>query len=302
MNPRHPETKGRRLLRTGAIVLCGLVLAAAGAFAQTSVKPGFNLFSVSQDVELGRQSAAQIERQIPILRDYEVASYVSRIGARLARVAPGPRYPYQFRVANLSDINAFALPGGYIYVHRGLIEHVRTEGELAGVMAHEISHVALRHQTNQVSKAYLARAGVGILAHLFGGDAPSSQVMEAVGGLGLNTLFLRFSRKAEEEADVVGAQTMARAGYDPGEMANFFETLRQEAGRYPSKAEVFFSDHPSPVNRAARIRQEAAFVRADRRAPPAGDLRYVQSLLRRLPKASSLSQVLRAQSRGYEGN
>src|SRR2546430_179164 len=221
MNARHPETMRRHLLRAGVIVLTGLVLAAAATFGQTSVKPGFNLFSASQDVELGRQSAAQIERKIPILRDYEVASYVSRIGARLARVAPGARYPYQFKVANLSDINAFALPGGFIYVHRGLIERVRTEGELAGVMAHEISHVALRHQTNQVSKAYLAKAGVGILAHLFGGNSSqSSQVMETVGGLGLNSLFLRFSRKAEEEADVVGAQTMARAGYDPREMAS----------------------------------------------------------------------------------
>jgi len=297
MNARHPETKGRRRLRTGAALFTGLLWAAT-AFAQTSVKPGFNFFSASQDVELGRQSAAQIERQIPILRDYEVASYVSRIGARLARVAPGARYPYQFKIANLSDINAFALPGGYIYVHRGLIERVRSEGELAGVMAHEISHVALRHQTNQVSKAYLAKAGVGILAQIFGGESQSgTRIMETVGGVGLNSLFLRFSRKAEEEADVVGAQIMARAGYDPHEMANFFETLRQEAGRDPGKVDVFFSDHPSPVNRAARIRQEATLIHAERRAPPAGDLRYVQSLLRRFPRAPSLSQVLKAQSR-----
>ena len=294
MNARH---QGRRL-RAGAVLVTGLLLWAAVAFAQTSIKPGFNLFSASQDVELGKQSAAQIERQIPILRDYEIASYVSRVGARLARVAPGARYPYQFKVANLSDINAFALPGGYIYVHRGLIERVRSEGELAGVMAHEISHVALRHQTNQVSKAYLAKAGVGILARIFGGDSQSgTRIMETVGGVGLNSLFLRFSRKAEEEADVVGAQTMARAGYDPREMASFFETLRREAGRDPSKVEVFFNDHPAPVNRAARIRQEAVLIHAERRAPPAGDLRYVQSLLRRLPRAPSLSQVLKAQSR-----
>src|SRR4029078_9749908 len=111
-------------------------------------------------------------------------------------------------VVDVSDINAFALPGGFMYVNRGLIEAVRNEGELAGVMAHEMSHVVLRHGTNQASKAYLAQAGLGVLGGVLGGGA-MSQVIGAVGGFGLNSLFLKFSRTAEEQADVLGAQTMA---------------------------------------------------------------------------------------------
>src|SRR4030095_11652589 len=128
-----------------------------------------------------------------------------------------PRCPCRFKVVTLSDANPFALPGGFIYVHRGLLEQVRTEGELSGVLAHEIAHVALRHPTNQVSKAYLAQAGLGILGGLLGGNRQSStsQILGAVGGVGLNTLFLKFSRSIESQADVAGAQIMARAGYDP---------------------------------------------------------------------------------------
>src|SRR5205085_280944 len=118
-----------------------------------------------------------------------------------------------------------------IYVHRGLLENVRSEGELAGVMSHEIAHVALRHPTNQVSKAYLAQAGVGILGGLLGGRSQSggAQILGALGGFGLNTLFLKFSRTAETQADIVGAQIMARAGYDPNDMATFFSHMEQTA-------------------------------------------------------------------------
>jgi len=125
---------------------------------QTKVQPGFNVFSVDQDVEIGRQSAGEVERQLPILRDASAQQYVSRIGQRLAAAAPGAKYPYQFKVVNVSDVNAFALPGGFMYINRGLIETAQNEGQLAGVMAHEMSHVALRHGSNQASKAYLAQA------------------------------------------------------------------------------------------------------------------------------------------------
>ena len=153
-----------------------LLAAAAAAVAQrqTVVRPGFNLFTVEQDIELGRQSAQQVERQIPFVRDPVVERYVADIGKRLAAVAPGAKYPYQFKVVNLSDINAFALPGGFMYVNRGLIEAVETEGEVAGVMAHEMAHVALRHQTNQVSKAYVAKAGAGFSAGARGGGTATA--------------------------------------------------------------------------------------------------------------------------------
>ena len=123
------------------IVLFGTLSAAA----QTRVKPGFNIFSVEQDIEIGRQSSQEIEEQLPLLRNRSIRRYVNGLGKRLAEVAPGADYPYQLKVLNVSDINAFALPGGFIYINRGLIEAARSEGELAGVMAHEIGHVALRH-------------------------------------------------------------------------------------------------------------------------------------------------------------
>ena len=137
--------------RSLALVL--IVAVSPALWAQTKVKPGFNLASLEEDVEIGRRSATEIERQLPMLRDATVNRYVSKVGKRLAAVVQGPDFPYQFKVANQAAINAFALPGGFMYINRGLIEAAENEAELAGVMAHEMAHVALRHGTNRVSKA-----------------------------------------------------------------------------------------------------------------------------------------------------
>ncbi len=260
--------------------------------AQTKVTPGFNLFSAEQDVEIGRQSAAEVERQLPILNESEVQRYVSAIGESLAAEAPGPKFPYQFKVVNVSDVNAFALPGGFMYINRGLVAAAQDEAELAGVMGHEMAHVALRHGTNQASKAYLAQAGLGVLGGLLGRGS-TSQVIEAVGGFGLNSLFLKFSRDDEEQADIVGAQIMARAGYDPMAMARMFETLRQQAGRDPSKLEQFLSDHPSPKNRAARIQKEVRLIGEVNQRGPIGDFARIQARLNDLPPARSMEQLAR---------
>jgi Zn-dependent protease with chaperone function len=287
-----------RRFRIVAAVLLGLLLGNGVARAQTVVRPGFNLFSVQQDIDIGRQSSVQVENQLAMVSRPAVTQYVARLGAKLARYAPGAKYPYQFKVVNLSDINAFALPGGYVYIHRGLIERAKTEGELAGVMAHEISHVALRHQTNQVSKAYLAETGVGILGGLFGSKSQSTagSIMGTVGGLGLNALFLKNSRSAEEQADIVGAQIMAKAGYDPMDMARFFDTLRQEAGGNPGKLAQFFSDHPAPANRAARVRKEAALLGPVRATAPAGDIQMARAELRRMAPAQTMAQAAKGQT------
>jgi len=258
--------------------------------AQTKVSPGFNLFSPQQDVEVGKQSAAQVEKQLPLLNDSAVESYVRRVGERLAAAAPGPKFPYQFKVVNVSDINAFALPGGFMYVNRGLIDAAHDEAELAGVIGHEMAHVALRHGTNQASKAYLAQAGLGVLGGLLG-NSSTGQIMGAVGGFGLNTLFLKFSRTDEQQADIVGAQIMARAGYDPMAMARMFQTLEQQAGGNPSKLQQFFSDHPSPANREARIQQEAQLIGHVQQRPPVGDFASIRRDIDRLPPARSMQQL-----------
>jgi beta-barrel assembly-enhancing protease len=275
------------------ILLAFAALPASAALAQTPVKSGFNVFSAEQDIEVGRQSAAQAERQLPLLASSSASAYVDRIGRRLAAAAPGPKFPYSFKVVNASDINAFALPGGPTYVTRGLIETVRNEGELAGVIAHEISHVALRHGTNQVSKAYLAQAGIGLLGGLLGGGGTTGQIIQAVGGFGLNALFLKFNRTAESQADILGTQIMARAGYDPLAMASMFSLLKAQQGREPGKLAQFFSDHPSPVNRETRVREEARLLGAPRKSAPVGAIETVQADLRRMPRAGSMAQIAR---------
>ena len=286
--------KKNRTFRALTLV-AALVGGAAVTVAQTPVKAGFNLFSPEQDVEIGKQSAAQAERQLPVLPYSSAERTVDAIGRRLAAVAPGPKFPYTFKVVNAADINAFALPGGPIYVTRGLIESVPSEPELAGVIAHEIAHVALRHGTNNASKAYLAQAGIGILGGVLGGGGGATgQIIQAVGGLGLNALFLKFSRTAETQADIVGTQMMARAGYDPQRMASMFAMLRQQQGREPSKLQAFFSDHPSPANREARVTQEARLLGSVRTSPPVGGLETAQADLRRLPRAQTMGQIAQA--------
>ncbi len=218
-------------------------------------EPGFNLFKPEQDIELGRQSAQEIVRQAPLLRDPAIVNYVQQLGAKLAARAPGYRFPYQFNVVASREINAFALPGGFIFVNAGAIAAAKNEGELAGVIAHEIVHVALRHGTNQASKAYIAKAGIGIISSVLGGgdNADINQVINAVGGAGANMLFLKFGRSAETQADLEGARIMAEAGYDPRDMAGFFQTLQQRTGQ---RVPEFLSDHPDPGNRIAAINRE----------------------------------------------
>lgn len=153
-------TKVRQGLATGLFVATAAFIASA-ASAQTKIKPGFNLFSTDQDREIGRQSATEVERQLPILNDRSAQACVDAVGKRLAVFIPGAKFAYQFKVVDASDINAFALPGGYMYLNRGLIEAAKSEGQLAGVMAHEMSHVALRHGTNQTSNTVAASLLMG---------------------------------------------------------------------------------------------------------------------------------------------
>jgi hypothetical protein len=226
-----------------------------GSRSQPHFKPGFNLFSPQQDVEIGRQSAQQILAETPMLDDAEIDGYIQQLGAKLASKAAGERFPYQFQVVATREINAFALPGGFLFVNAGAIAAARNEGELAGVIAHEIAHVSLRHGTNQASKARLAQAGLGILGGIAGAgsDSDLGQAIGAIGGLGANMLFLKYGRAAEKEADLEGARIMAEAGYDPRDMANFFKTLEAQGGQ---RVPEMLSDHPDPGDRIKYINQE----------------------------------------------
>jgi len=173
-------------------LIFALVVTAYAADSRTKLKPGWNLFSPQQDIEMGRESAKQAEMQLPILNDRQATSYIDTLGKQLASHAPGEKYPYQFKIVNDTAINAFALPGGFIYVNRGAIEAADSENQIAGVMAHEIGHVVLRHGTNQVSKAYLAQAPLAILGGVLGRNSIGSVLAQLGVGFGLNSLFLKY--------------------------------------------------------------------------------------------------------------
>ena len=218
---------------------------------RTVIHPGFNLFSPQQDIELGKKASTQVPRQYTLLNNKRVDQYLQRLGMRLAAHAPGYKYPYQYRCINSETINAFALPGGFVYINRGVIENADDEAQLAAVMAHETSHVALRHGTSQATKAYAAEAGLSIVGALIGGNTATSLMAQLLGGVGVPIAFLKMSRTDESQADILGAQILHDAGYDPQAMADFYEKL----AKLPQPAE-FFSDHPSPEHRIERIDQE----------------------------------------------
>jgi hypothetical protein len=223
------------------------------ADSRTQLKPGWNLFSPAQDVEMGREVAREAESQLPIVRNGNVASYIDSLGKQLAARAPGERYPYQFKVVNDKAINAFALPGGYIYINRGAIEAADNEGQLAGVLAHEISHVALRHGTNQASKAYIAQAPLSILGGVLGSNSIGAVLAQLGISFAANSIFLKYSRDAERQADLMGTQILYDSGYDPNAMVQFFEKIQAES---KGRASEFFSDHPNPENRISSVQNE----------------------------------------------
>ncbi|HWR54594.1 MAG TPA: M48 family metallopeptidase [Bryobacteraceae bacterium] len=243
------------MLHTRRKVLAVLLLCAVSALGQTKLKPGFNLFSKGQDVELGREAAAEVERSVRLVNDRDLNAYVNQIGRRLAAApeAEGSSYPYSFKVVHDGSINAFALPGGPTYVNTGLILAAENEAQLAGVMAHEIAHVALRHGTNQASKSMGLQMVAGLVGQGIGGGSLLGQLGQMGIAFGANSVLLKYSRDAERQADLLGARIMSRAGYNPLEMARFFEKLEAQGG---ARGPEFLSSHPNPGNRVRLVEQE----------------------------------------------
>ncbi len=243
---------------TLAIVVIGalalLPVAPLARANRTPLSSGVNMFSPQQDIELGRQNAAQAEAQIPMLNDARVDRYLNDLGRRLAAHAPGYKFPYEYRCVNDGGVNAFALPGGHVYVNRGTIEMADNEAQLAGVLAHETSHVALRHGTNQATKSQFASIPLAILGGMLGNNSVAGLVAQLGAGFSLNSILLKYSRNDESQADVMGTQILYDTGYDPRAMAQFFEKLNSVGGGKQPMA--FFSDHPSPSNRVGRVDQE----------------------------------------------
>ncbi len=271
-------------------------------FSQTQIKYHSNKYKPSDDLKLGRQAAAEVEQQMPILRDPEATSYISRVGQRLVSSIPPefqhPEFQYYFKIVNARDINAFALPGGPMYVNRGMIEAAHNEGEMAGVMAHELSHEILRHGTAQATKAqkYGLLAGIlGIGGQILGGPAGAAA---QIAGQGVGVYFLKFSREYETEADLMGARIMANAGYDPRDLANMFKTIERESG---GSSGGFLSDHPSPADRYARINQEAQYLRVANPIRDTRDFDRIQARLRGMGRAPSMAEIARSGQRYPSG-
>ena len=251
------------LSRRAAALLLIWCLPVASLFAQTVVKLPKNRYTPEQDVQLGREAAAEVRKQYPVIKDENITRYLTTLGDRLVAAAPAelknPIYEYSFTPVNLKEINAFALPGGPMFVHRGMFTAAASEAEVVGVMAHELSHVLLRHGTANASKAQNPWLQLGQLAGQLGGAVVGGSAGAAIAqgaDFGLGTLVLKYSRDFEKQADLLGAQIMARAGYDPRALARMFETIEKET-KGSGGGPQWMSSHPNPGNRTLYINKEA---------------------------------------------
>jgi predicted Zn-dependent protease len=235
------------------------VLVAVFVFGMSSVG-AITLVSVEQEIAIGKKANAQFRKDTPEFTDPATVRYVRDLTRRLSRVATGPKYPYTVAIADTREINAVALPGGSIWIHRGVLEHAVNESQVASVLAHEIAHIATRHSAAQLTTFAMTRWSLNFLGSLLGnaGGAGGAQVAAEFLAHGAT---LRFTREEEREADRVGLRLMSRAGWDGRGMVEMFEILRKTSGRDPSAVEAFFSTHPSPQ---ARIKELSAVVAAHR--------------------------------------
>ena len=292
--------RSRTMRRRIPSSIVAVLLTASIVAAQTPISAPQNRYSPSEDVQLGQQAAKEVGQQLPLLRDDQVQSAVTTIGQRLVNAVPNqfrhPEFRYSFDVVNVREINAFALPGGPMFVNRGMLEAAEDEGQAAGVMAHELSHVVLRHGTAQATKATKYQVGAlagAILGAIIGGTTGS--VVSQGTQFGLGTAFLRFSREYERQADLLGAQIMARAGYDPRDMANMFRIIERKSG---SGGPEWLSDHPNPGNRHDAIVREAQMLRVNNPRGDSNAFARMQARLRQMPSAPTTEQAIRNTSNG----
>lgn len=214
-----------------------------------------NLVSLEEEWQLGQRLESDLARELDLVRDPGITNYVSRLGQKIVDTTEMARYPWKFHVVRSPDVNAFNIPGGHVYVNTGLIVTTDSASELAGVMAHEISHGVARHATEQLTRAY----GLNILAGLALGENPETYERILAQIVGTGTM-AQFSQSDEREADSLGVHYMARAGYHPEGMASVFLELLQQRQRRPSSVEQFFSSHPLTEERVRGVRSEMGRV------------------------------------------
>lgn len=257
-----------KLLRWAA--LGGLLVVASCTTDYVTGKRTFTLVSESQEVAMGKEADPQILAEYGAYKDDELAAFIDNLGQSLARVSHRPQLKYTFRVVDSPIINAFALPGGYVYVTRGILAHFNSEDELAGVLGHEIGHVVARHGAEQMSRQQLAGLGLGI------GSLVSEHFARYanVAGAGLSLLFLSYSRSQESESDRLGVEYSTKTGYDSHKMAEFFQTLDRMRGDSGQSLPSFLSTHPDPGDRERKVHQLTDEWRGQVNYQPRGVSRY----------------------------
>lgn len=241
--------------------------------------------SIEKEVQIGRQAAADIDRQVKFVDDPVITEYVNRVGQNLV-VHSDAKIPFTIKVIDSDEVNAFALPGGFFYVNRGLILAADNEAELAGVMAHEIAHVAARHAMENMRKGQWLE-GLAMAGSIFLGGIPG-MIFQSTAGLGLAAAFFKFSRGAEEEADKLGVQYLWAAGYDPGAMSTMFEKLNAKNKKKPGFFSKMFSTHPQSADRMETSRSLVArFPDREEYVISTSEFQRVKSRLMRLSNAKA---------------
>lgn len=251
----------RPIFRAPARALPALLLVAGCAVNPATGERQLSLIGEAEEIRMGQEADEQIVRQMGLYEDEELQAYVDRIGREVAAVSERPDLPWTFRVIDDPTVNAFAVPGGFVYLTRGILTHLTSEAELAGILGHEVGHITARHSVNQMSKAQLTQLGVGVGMIL----VPELQDFAGLAGVGMQLLFLKFGREDENESDRLGVRYMSRLGYDPGELADVMAMLersseiQQGSGRLPQ----WLSTHPDPANRVENILELASSTTTD---------------------------------------
>ncbi|MDB4949354.1 MAG: peptidase Ste24p [Gemmatimonadetes bacterium] len=263
--------------RSVAVVALAGTAALGGCASASSV-------TVQQEQQVGADYSRQINAQLPLVRDAASNDYINELGKRIARVADPRGIPYTFYIVNSDVVNAFSIPGGYVYVNRGLIERASNASELAGVLGHEIAHVVDRHSINQMAKAQNANNLLGVLGTVLLGRASpvvqqGAQVAVQVGG---SAIFAGFSRADERQADHDGVIFETRAGYNPRGMVTMFQKLVTEEQNSPGRLSQFFATHPGAQERITNVQAEINATPAARATNLTTDTRPFQSFRSRL--------------------
>jgi predicted Zn-dependent protease len=261
--------------------LAGLV--AVTGVAGCAAVSQINIVSQEQELQMGAQFAAELEKDLKFITDPEVVGYIDSLGQSLARVSQRSDIPYTFHVVDTEEVNAFAVPGGYLYVNRGLIEAAESESELAGVLGHEIGHVVGRHSARQMSQ----QMGIAALASIALGENPGlvAQLATQIAATGAIT---HYSREMESEADRYGVQELYDAGIDPNGLATFFDKLvEMRGGAGGSTLEQFFSTHPDPGARASTVRNLIAGLPARNLREDSQRFQSVRAKVKAMPRPPS---------------